>query len=82
MSVRYLPHMMVLLFPVLGISKSQKHPRSSLEALLTPQFLDRALRTAKVWKNYQLAYDLRGHEQSVWAVIALEPDKFLTGMFL
>ncbi|GAA5851353.1 hypothetical protein JCM9279_001114 [Rhodotorula babjevae] len=29
-------------------------------------------KTAKVWKDWQLAYTLKGHEQSVWAVLALE----------
>lgn len=36
-------------------------------------------RTAKVWKNFSLAYDLRGHQQSVWAVLAVNEDSFLTG---
>ncbi|KAF8623553.1 hypothetical protein AX15_006324 [Amanita polypyramis BW_CC] len=36
-------------------------------------------KTAKVWKNFQLAYDLRGHQQSVWAVVAVDEDRFLTG---
>ena len=38
-------------------------------------------RTAKVWKGFQLAYTLEGHEQSVWAVLALEgnDDLVLTG---
>ncbi|TFK42378.1 WD40-repeat-containing domain protein [Crucibulum laeve] len=36
-------------------------------------------RTAKVWKNFSLAYDLKGHEQSVWAVLAIDEDQFLTG---
>lgn len=27
-----------------------------------------------MWKNFQLAYTLEGHEQSVWAVLALEGD--------
>ncbi|GAA5938439.1 hypothetical protein JCM3775_000892 [Rhodotorula graminis] len=31
-------------------------------------------KTAKVWKDWQLAYTLKGHEQSVWAVLALESD--------
>lgn len=41
-----------------------------------------ACRTAKVWKNWQLEYTLKGHEQSVWAVLALdgpEDDLVLTG---
>ncbi|GAA5879981.1 hypothetical protein JCM8547_004831 [Rhodosporidiobolus lusitaniae] len=38
-------------------------------------------KTAKVWKNWELAYTLEGHEQSVWAVLALdgEDDLVLTG---
>ncbi|GAA6054564.1 hypothetical protein JCM3770_006034 [Rhodotorula araucariae] len=31
-------------------------------------------KTAKVWKDWQLAYTLEGHEQSVWAVLALDGD--------
>ncbi|SGZ24603.1 BQ5605_C023g09734 [Microbotryum silenes-dioicae] len=31
-------------------------------------------KTAKVWKDFQLTYTLQGHEQSVWAVLALEGD--------
>ena len=27
-----------------------------------------------MWKNFQLAYTLKGHEQSVWAVLAIEGD--------
>ncbi|CEQ39924.1 SPOSA6832_01481, partial [Sporobolomyces salmonicolor] len=40
-------------------------------------------KTAKVWKNFQLEYTLEGHEQSVWAVLALEgvDDLYLTGSF-
>lgn len=34
-------------------------------------------RTAKVWKDFKLAYTLEGHEQSVWAVLALEGDQDL-----
>ncbi|BGO89650.1 hypothetical protein NBRC10512_001497 [Rhodotorula toruloides] len=39
-------------------------------------------KTARVWKDWQLAYTLKGHEQSVWAVLALdepEDDLVLTG---
>ncbi|KAH9952086.1 phospholipase A-2-activating protein [Amylocystis lapponica] len=36
-------------------------------------------RTAKVWKGFQLAYDLQGHQQSVWAVLAMDGRQFLTG---
>ena len=39
----------------------------------------RSRRTAKVWKNFSLAYDLKGHEYSVWAVLALDEDQYLTG---
>ncbi|ORY58665.1 WD40-repeat-containing domain protein [Leucosporidium creatinivorum] len=34
-------------------------------------------KTAKVWKDFQLTYTLEGHEQSVWAVLALEGDEDL-----
>ncbi|GAA6016549.1 hypothetical protein JCM10207_002836 [Rhodosporidiobolus poonsookiae] len=34
-------------------------------------------KTAKVWKDWQLAYTLKGHEQSVWAVLALDGDEDL-----
>lgn len=30
-----------------------------------------------MWKDFQLAYTLEGHEQSVWAVLALEGDEDL-----
>ncbi|PCH37882.1 phospholipase A-2-activating protein [Wolfiporia cocos MD-104 SS10] len=36
-------------------------------------------RTAKVWKDFQLLYDLKGHQQSVWAVLAIDGRQFLTG---
>jgi len=36
-------------------------------------------RTAKVWKNFILAYELKGHQQSVWAVLGVDEDQFLTG---
>ncbi|EEB86705.1 hypothetical protein MPER_16240, partial [Moniliophthora perniciosa FA553] len=36
-------------------------------------------RTAKVWKNFNLAYELKGHEQSVWAVLAIDDKQVLTG---
>jgi phospholipase A-2-activating protein len=36
-------------------------------------------RTAKVWKNFTLAYELKGHQQSVWAVLGVDEDQFLTG---
>ncbi|TFY76722.1 hypothetical protein EWM64_g7288 [Hericium alpestre] len=31
-----------------------------------------------VWKNFQLAHDLKGHEQSVWAVLDVDDDQYLT----
>lgn len=36
-----------------------------------------------VWKDFQLAYTLSGHEQAVWAVLALDgpDDLVLTGSF-
>lgn len=40
-----------------------------------------ALSTAKVWKNFQLAHDLKGHQYSVWAVLALDESQYLTGTF-
>jgi hypothetical protein len=36
-------------------------------------------RTAKVWTKFQLVYDLVGHTQSVWAVVSIEGDQYLTG---
>ncbi|EIN07144.1 phospholipase A-2-activating protein [Punctularia strigosozonata HHB-11173 SS5] len=36
-------------------------------------------KTAKVWKDWKLAYDLKGHQASVWAVLALDHEQCLTG---
>ncbi|KAH9996848.1 phospholipase A-2-activating protein [Russula vinacea] len=36
-------------------------------------------KTAKVWTNFQLVNDLVGHTQSVWAVLSIEGDGYLTG---
>ncbi|KAF5380915.1 hypothetical protein D9615_004162 [Tricholomella constricta] len=36
-------------------------------------------RSAKVWKDFTLAYDLKGHQQSVWAVLAVDEEQYLTG---
>ncbi|KAJ3722797.1 phospholipase A-2-activating protein [Lentinula guzmanii] len=36
-------------------------------------------RTARVWKGFNLAYELRGHELSVWAVLAVDEEQVLTG---
>ncbi|EMD38180.1 hypothetical protein CERSUDRAFT_82424 [Gelatoporia subvermispora B] len=35
--------------------------------------------TAKVWKDFRLAYDLIGHHQSVWAVLCVDDRQYLTG---
>ena len=43
------------------------------------EFLFTFCRTAKVWKNFILAYELKGHQQSVWAVLGVDEDQFLTG---
>jgi phospholipase A-2-activating protein len=39
-------------------------------------------KTAKVWTNFQLVNDLVGHTQSVWAVLSIEGDGYLTGALL
>jgi hypothetical protein len=48
-----------------------------------PSALNRAdpllQRTAKVWTNFQLLSDLVGHTQSVWAVVSVEGNQYLTG---
>src|ERR1700738_3813105 len=36
--------------------------------------------TARVWKNWECVYTLKGHESSVWAVLALPNDEYLTGL--
>ncbi|KAL5529556.1 hypothetical protein ACEPAG_5541 [Sanghuangporus baumii] len=38
-------------------------------------------RTARVWRNFQQVYELKGHEQSVWAALILDEaeETFLTG---
>ncbi|KAJ7137827.1 WD40-repeat-containing domain protein [Mycena epipterygia] len=35
--------------------------------------------TARVWKNFNTAYELKGHENSVWDVLAVAEDEFITG---
>jgi phospholipase A-2-activating protein len=35
--------------------------------------------TARVWKNWECVYTLKGHERAVWAVLALQNDEYLTG---
>jgi phospholipase A-2-activating protein len=35
-------------------------------------------KTAKVWKQFQLVYDLKGHQQAVWGVLAIDDEQFLT----
>ena len=44
------------------------------------RFLDNADNsTARVWKNWECVYTLKGHERAVWAVLALPNDEYLTG---
>lgn len=35
--------------------------------------------TAKVWKDFKLTYDLKGHAQSVLTVVAIDGEEFITG---
>ena len=35
--------------------------------------------TAKVWKDFKLAFDLKGHAQSVLTVVAIDGEEFITG---
>jgi hypothetical protein len=35
--------------------------------------------TARVWKDWECAYTLKGHDRAVWAVLALDNDEYLTG---
>ncbi|TKY85398.1 hypothetical protein EX895_005560 [Sporisorium graminicola] len=35
-------------------------------------------KTAKVWRNWECIATLKGHEQSVWAVLAVDQDRVLT----
>lgn len=35
-------------------------------------------KTAKVWRNWECVATLKGHEQSVWAVLAVDHDRVLT----
>jgi len=51
------------------------HPLSSSKPRLSSQ----TRRSAKVWTRFQLVHDLVGHNQSVWAVVAMEGDEYLTG---
>lgn len=37
-------------------------------------------RTARVWKNFNSVYELKGHTQAVWAVVAIDDEQFLTGI--
>ena len=38
-------------------------------------------RTAKVWKNHTVVHDLKGHQQSVWAVLGMDENQYLTGQW-
>ncbi|KAF6763887.1 phospholipase A-2-activating protein [Ephemerocybe angulata] len=35
-------------------------------------------KTAKVWKDWKLVHELKGHEYSVWAVLIVDEDQYLT----
>lgn len=37
------------------------------------------VRTAIVWKNFQQAYVLKGHEAAVWSVLSADEEVVLTG---
>jgi hypothetical protein len=56
------------------------HGISEWQSYITHHYLT-TNRTAKVWVNFQLTYDLKGHEQAVWAVKAVDEEHFLTGKF-
>jgi len=34
--------------------------------------------TARVWKNWECVYTLKGHERAVWAVLSLGNNEYLT----
>jgi hypothetical protein len=36
-------------------------------------------RTARVWTNFSQSYELSGHSQAVWAVLAIKDTEFITG---
>jgi hypothetical protein len=38
--------------------------------------------TARVWKNWECVYTLKGHDRAVWAVLSLGHDEYLTGLFI
>lgn len=44
---------------------------------ITPH--DAFYRTARVWVKFSQAYELAGHQQAVWAVVAVNDTQFLTG---
>jgi len=67
---RYVPYMSEqtdLLFREVGISNSPRHGDKVNGS------------TARVWKNWECAYTLKGHERAVWAVLSLGDDEYLTG---
>jgi phospholipase A-2-activating protein len=57
----------------------QGHGTSACLSPLLPSSFKLFRRTAKVWTNFQLIYDLVGHTQPVWAVVAITGDEYLTG---
>ncbi|KAF9484697.1 phospholipase A-2-activating protein [Pholiota conissans] len=36
-------------------------------------------KTARIWKNFSQVYELKGHQQSVWAVLGIDEEQYLTG---
>ena len=76
MSVPYMSGGMVPSFQGHGTSACSSLPPVLTD--LTPSLQ----RTAKVWRNFQLVFDLVGHTQPVWAVVAMEGDDYLTGILL
>jgi hypothetical protein len=47
--------------------------------LTLTMILDLQFRTARVWQDFQPAFELIGHEQAVWAVVTINSLMFLTG---
>ena len=36
-------------------------------------------KTARVWNDWQCQFELKGHDQAVWAVLAMQHDEYFTG---
>jgi hypothetical protein len=72
-----------VLYMSVGTAPSfQGHGTSASVSPLLHSSLKLLRRTAKVWTNFQLVYDLAAHAQSVWAVVAIAGDEYLTGALL